>query len=330
MLAPSIETEIATLAARYGAPQRIAVDLRGGPFRPLSATDRIGEVCMVVRRTNGKLLTAVKTFYPPGAFRLLTGGIKHGEAIADALLRETAEETGLDVVVRRFLAVIEYHLVGDAGQEPAGSACATAAPAFATFAFLLDEVSGTLAVQDAEEQLGAFHEAAIDELPALAERLEHVPDGFHPEIRGSWQDWGRFRAVVHRVVYDALLHDQPRGLRVAAPNRSPIVAPANRAWLTRIALSLLFAAAAGTLAYLVARAVTSLILFVRQQQFLGEVAGALRGGIMGLAGGDLRAMRLLVEQLDAQNEQLSALIGFAVAAVAIVASYLWLEWRAAS
>jgi ADP-ribose pyrophosphatase YjhB (NUDIX family) len=202
-----IETEIAALAARYGQPQRITVGLRGAPFRPISATDRIGEVCMVVRRTSGKFLTAIKTFYPPRAFRLLTGGINHGEAIIDALLRETTEETGLDVTVRRFLAVIEYHLVGDAS-----AAHATAAPTFVTFAFLLDELGGTLGPQDAEEQLGAFYEAALDELPALAERLEQVADGFHPEIDGSWQDWGRFRAVVHRVVYAALRQaDRPAG-----------------------------------------------------------------------------------------------------------------------
>jgi ADP-ribose pyrophosphatase YjhB (NUDIX family) len=199
MLAPPIETEIATLAARYGPPQRISVELRGAPFRPISATDRIGEVCMVVRRTSGKLLAASKTFYPPGAFRLLTGGINHGEALIDALLRETAEETGLAVAVRRFLAVIEYQLIGDDAVVRA-----TAAPTFVTFAFLLDELGGTLGTQDPAEQLGAFYEVALDELPALADRLEHVPAGSHPEIDGSWPDWGRFRAVVHRAVYAAL------------------------------------------------------------------------------------------------------------------------------
>ena len=84
------------------------------------------------------------------------------------------------------------------------------------------------------------------------------------------------------------------------------------------------------LAYLVARAITSAALFVQQQQFLREVASALRGGILGLAGGNLHTIRLLVQQLDAQNEQLSALIGYAVAAVAVVASYVWLEWRSYS
>jgi len=117
---------------------------------------------------------------------------------------------------------------------------------------------------------------------------------------------------------------------MTTPNHTPSLAPATRDWLIRIALSLVFAATAGALAYLVARAATSVMLFVRQQQFLSEVAGALRGGVMGLAGGDLRSMRLLVQQLDAQNERLSMLIGFAVAAAVCVASYLWLEWRADS
>ena len=231
------ESEIAALSARYGAPRRVAVELRGGPFRPISATDRIGEVCMVVRRTNGKLLTAVKTFYPPGAFRLLTGGVSHGERIEAALLRETAEETGLAVAVRRFLAVIEYRPVGDGGwgmgrhgdtetrrhgdtetgnrersiaalQSPTPDPRPLTPDPFVTFAFLLDEVGGVLSVQDESEQIGEFREVAIADLPAIARTLECVPDVFHPEIVGSWSDWGRFRAIVHRVVYEALQEDQ--------------------------------------------------------------------------------------------------------------------------
>lgn len=195
MLAPAIETEIADLAARYGPPQRVTVELTGAPFSPLILEDRYGEVCMIVQRPNGTLITAIKTFYPAGAYRLLTGGVDHGELIATALLREVAEETGLDVVVRRFLAVIEYRLEL-LHPHP-----------FASFAFLLDESGGTLQVQDASEQIGAFRDLAVAELPALAETLEHLPDTFDEEIDGNWHDWGRFRAVAHRVVYAALTGD---------------------------------------------------------------------------------------------------------------------------
>lgn len=180
---------------RYGEPQRLMVELEGQPFDPLVMTDRYGEVCMVIRRPNGRLITAIKTFYPAGAFRLLTGGVHHGEPIAAALLREVAEETGLDVVVRSFLAVIEYRL-------------AQPAHVFVTFAFLLDEIGGTLAAQDPGEQIGAFRELAAAELPELADLLAQAPDVYDPKIGGSWRDWGRFRAVVHRVVHAALSTDQ--------------------------------------------------------------------------------------------------------------------------
>jgi 8-oxo-dGTP pyrophosphatase MutT (NUDIX family) len=191
--------------------------LDGGLFSPLTLPDRYGEVCMVVRRPNGKLITAIKTFYPKGAFRLLTGGVGHGEPIAAALLREAAEETSLDLAVRRFLAVIEYDLKEirdkrlEIGDRRSISNLQSPIPnPFVTFAFLLDEVGGTLAVQDEAEQIGAFREIAIDELPALSEVLERVPDTFGADIEGSWRDWGRFRAILHRVVYDLLRDDSSR------------------------------------------------------------------------------------------------------------------------
>ncbi len=192
MLPDLIESEIAALAERYGPPRRVRAPLAGSLFDPLAMTDRYGEVCMVVRRPGGALITAIKTFYPPGAFRLLTGGIHHGEPIADALVRELAEETGLDVAVRRFLAVIEYEQLG------------LPTPAFATFAFLVDELGGTLAAQDEAERIGAFRDLPVAELPALADTLAAAPDEYSDEIGGSWRDWGQFRAVAHRVVYELL------------------------------------------------------------------------------------------------------------------------------
>jgi ADP-ribose pyrophosphatase YjhB (NUDIX family) len=189
-----LEAQLNQLARMYGPPQRIQIELQGGPFDPLDAPDRYGEICMVLRRPHGTLLTAIKTFYPSGSFRLLTGGVKHGELIHDALLREVAEETNLHVRVQRFLAAIEYRLP-QPGQPDWR---------FATFAFLLDEISGELAMNDPEEQHAAFREISIAELPQLAANLEAVPNQYDPQIHGVWRDWGRFRAVVHRVVYNTL------------------------------------------------------------------------------------------------------------------------------
>ena len=201
--------ELAELAARYGTPlvEQVALLSRSGQFgprirertlrtsgsfAPIGKPDRFGEVCMVVRRPDGTLITARKTYYPPETFRLLTGGISHGEPIFAALLRETAEETGLEVAVRRFLAAVSYRLNDSPTAE------------FYTFAFLLDELGGTLGAVDEEEQVAAFGSVLPADLPSLASKLESLGTGYDPEIAGIWQDWGRFRAIPHRLVYEAL------------------------------------------------------------------------------------------------------------------------------
>lgn len=193
-LTPALQAETAALAERYGPIRYVEAGLPDGAFDPLTKTDRVGEVCMVIRRPDGRLLTFRKDVYPPGVMRLLTGGIAHGESIEAALLREVAEETSLTVAVRRLLAVIGYSAPGG----PAGE------HAFYTFAFLLDELGGELVVQDPEERVEAFGTAAPAELSALAAFLERLEDRYDPEIAGRWRSWGRFRAVVHRVVAEQL------------------------------------------------------------------------------------------------------------------------------
>ncbi len=187
------DKEVSTLAARYGEPRRVAASVRLF-FDPLQNPDRVGEVCMVVRRRSGKLLLSIKTFYPRGAYRLPTGGIQHGESIFDALVRETREETGLETAVHRFLAAISYRPVDDSDGPPI----------FHTFAFLLDETGGTLGALDAKERIESYIEIEPGELLAAADRLERVTSRQSVEIGGDWADWGRFRAIVHRVAHEAL------------------------------------------------------------------------------------------------------------------------------
>ncbi len=129
----STQDELAQLAKRFGQPLVRTVDLgETRQFDPLNKNDRYGEVCMVVRRKNGRLLTMKKTFYPVNAYRLPTGGIDHGESIFAALLRETNEETGLEVETRRFLVAAPYTTTSTGERS-----------VFYTFAFLLDEIGGT-------------------------------------------------------------------------------------------------------------------------------------------------------------------------------------------
>ena len=188
------QDELAQLATRYGHPLIRTVELAASTaFDPLNKKDRYSEVCMVIRRPNGRLLTMKKQFYPAETYRLPTGGIHHGEQVFDALLRETYEESGLEVSVNRFLAVAAYRLSNS-----------SESPLFYTFAFLVDEVSGTLGVVDEDERVEAFREIEPHELPRIATHLGQLGTGFSEELRGSWQDWGEFRAVIHRLVWEAL------------------------------------------------------------------------------------------------------------------------------
>ncbi len=191
-LTPAVRRELEDLAARYGDPLRRQARIRDAFFDPIKRPDRFGEVCMVVRRPNGKILLTTKDFYPARAFRLPTGGIAHGEGILDALLRESHEETGLTVEVRRALAWIDY--LPEQGDDAI----------FHTFAFLLDETGGTLGSLDPHERIAEYREVETTELSAVADRLDAIASAPSADIDGDWADWGRFRAIVHRAAARSL------------------------------------------------------------------------------------------------------------------------------
>ena len=191
-LTPLMERELAELAARFGEPLVVDTEIATGFQDPIGKMDRTGEVCFVIRRPSGKILLSIKTIYPRGAHRLPTGGIKPGESILTALRRESREETGLDLDLRRFLARVSYRPIGG------GPAL------FHTFAFLLDERGGSLGVLDPDEDIEEYIEIAPAELPRVAAGLADLTAEGRGGIGGSWRDWGRFRAVVHTAVYQAL------------------------------------------------------------------------------------------------------------------------------
>lgn len=190
--------EACTLAERYGAPIERHAVVCSDTYWASQTNDRDAEVCMVIRRPSGRILTFTKSFYPAGLYRLFTGGVEPGEAILDALLRETREETGLAVTIRRFLAVVTF--------TPEDVPLDSAFPArYAAFAFLLDAPSGLPAVADPDEPIIGYREISADDLPAIAQQLESLPDDYSPDLDCSWRDWGRLRAAVHRAVAEALV-----------------------------------------------------------------------------------------------------------------------------
>ena len=191
-LTRAMRAEMDGLAGRLGTPIARDVPLDDIAFDPVGNPSRFAEVCMVVRRPSGSLLLSIKTFYPRGAYRLPTGGIDRDEPIIDAVLRETLEETGLTVEVRRFLAALTYR---DGPDGP---------PVFHTFAFLLDDQSGAPVIPlDEHEQIESYVEVPVGGLPRVAERLDHIRPDAAAGIP-NWDAWGRFRAHAHRAVHEAL------------------------------------------------------------------------------------------------------------------------------
>ena len=191
-LTADMRSEIAALTQRFGAPVSRDVALDDIGFDPVGNPSRFAEVCMVIRRPTGNVLLSIKTFYPRGAYRLPTGGIHSDEPILEAVIRETREETGLDLQPERFLAALSYR------DGPAGP------PVFHSFAFLLDDRTGApVTAIDEDEQIESYVEIPISELPAIADRLERIPADGAGGI-ANWDAWGRFRSHIHRVVHDAL------------------------------------------------------------------------------------------------------------------------------
>lgn len=122
----------------------------------------------------------------------------------------------------------------------------------------------------------------------------------------------------------------PKAERRPQTARGPFLVPRPASlvpspWLRHTGLALLAALAGGVLLFLAARGISAAVLFVQQQELLGQVAGTLGGGIEGLANGDLRAARRALEQLDAQYWRLSVLVGATGAVVAAAVTYLRLE-----
>jgi hypothetical protein len=58
---------------------------------------------------------------------------------------------------------------------------------------------------DPNEHIADFREVEISEIPAMADLLYNMrADG-----ENDWNDWGRFRAAVHRVVGEILAPVEP-------------------------------------------------------------------------------------------------------------------------
>ncbi len=181
--------EISALAARYGEPRRWSRVLDVMPEFvedwQARARRKRGEAVLVILRPNARVLLHTKEFYPAGAYRLLSGGIEPGERVEDAARRELREETGLDAALDRFLGIIDYefrHL--------------DASAVWVSYVFLTMETRDQARVVDPHERIAGFREIEWRALGRTADTLEQLPD--------DWLDWGRLRAIPHRLALEAI------------------------------------------------------------------------------------------------------------------------------
>ncbi len=181
--------EIADLAARLGTPlhwkRTLEVSVRTLEERRKKNAKRRGEVVFAMPRPEHRVLLHTKAFYPPGSFRLLSGGIEMSESVEAAARREILEETSFDTVLAHFLGVVEYEFRHH--DDHAGCV---------SYVIMTRETAGTPRVLDPDEQIAEFREVAWSELERVAEKLEN--------LTGDWHDWGVFRAIPHRLVLQAI------------------------------------------------------------------------------------------------------------------------------
>ncbi len=164
---------IAALGQRYGVPKRVVCKLPSIEFPPVNERAH-GEVCMAIRRTNGRFLLHTKRTYPNAVMRLPSGGIKAGEDLEHALRREIWEETNLEFTIERFVAVLQYEDT-------------RAKASFRTHLFCVREISGDLRNNDPNEHITDWREAPPSELLTYAQELTRM--------QRDWHNWGLFRAA---------------------------------------------------------------------------------------------------------------------------------------
>jgi 8-oxo-dGTP diphosphatase len=193
--------EVKALAQRWGQPRLIekqipvAAGLEEKTVHDL-LSERWGEVVMAIRRArDGLVWVMTKEGFPQGLYSLPTGGIRHQERISAALWRELREETGFEVQLQRFLAVIRYAPVLAPGDPQE-------VPGFVSYVFLLEEKSGDHPVVTGGEKILDFKAVAPGELLDIARQwreLSGSSDEFH-----DLAAWGSYRSIAHQVVGEAL------------------------------------------------------------------------------------------------------------------------------
>ncbi len=148
--------------------------------------ERRGEVVLVLQNEQGEVLLHSKSFYPDNSYRLPTGGIKYGESVRDALVRETFEETGMKMISERLFATLLYEFRHREQVVP-----------FVSYIFQVTPDHCKPQTQDDRERISGFTWIAAAELESVAAHLKSLSQ--------DWKEWGEFRALAHEIAAEKLM-----------------------------------------------------------------------------------------------------------------------------
>lgn len=182
--------EIAHLEQSFGPlprwPACLSLDQANREFwwRQLDSNRR-AEVVLILPRPRQSVVLITKPNYPPGTFRLPTGGIGPEEPVLAAANREAVEETGLHLDPPRIVGLVDWTFCFQ--HETRG---------FASYLCLFAQSSEPLTVIDPHERISEYREFPLADLDQIAGQLAHLDDG--------WQNWGMLRAIPHQRALEAL------------------------------------------------------------------------------------------------------------------------------
>ncbi len=169
------DAQMKDVTIRYSAPGYF------NRIKNMIQRDRRGEVVFCVIRPTGKVITVTSADYPEDIYRIPTGGISHGEDILEAVFREVREELGLEVEIRAFAGVIRTRFEYEEEHVM-----------FYSYVFIMDEIGGRLLEDASDDEVSGIREVDLDGLGQTARSLY--------ELRGKWQDWGKFRYITTNAV----------------------------------------------------------------------------------------------------------------------------------
>lgn len=114
---------LADLARRFGAPEVLVwrASIRRAEMQMVQNSRRgwrSHDVTLFIFGPDGQVALIRKPFFPPGVWRAPSGGIHPGEDFVLGTVREAAEETGLDVVLERYLVRIHVTFRNGEVEEP--------------------------------------------------------------------------------------------------------------------------------------------------------------------------------------------------------------------